>query len=231
MSQSPPAAYQETHSAWSWRLLACGLVVPAAAEVAFVVLGVAVNPQWFIAVVLFPLFVPVMIYTGLLYRNWPTGIRIDESAISIGAVASARAARRTPTVNHQSWGLFTCPWPAVEGARIVTDRAELRQMKHQPRFYTFTNRWGGKSGMSHCQIGVLAAPFMRAALVLDVDPLAVTATPVRPARYYSNLKNGRLSRRIQSQISPTWVVPTRRPGALSKALEAVPGNRGSVRSQ
>ena len=119
---------------------------------------------------------PVLIWTTLVYRNWPTGIRFDASAISIGAIGSARAARRTPTVNHQSRGLFTCPWPAVESVRIVTDRAELRRMKNSPSFYTFTNRWGGKAGMSHCNIGVLAAPFMRAALVIDVDTLAVTAT-------------------------------------------------------
>ena len=44
--------------------------------------------------------------------------------------------------------------------------------------------------MSHCNIGVLASPFMRAALVIDVDPAAVTAPRVRPARYPNNFKNG-----------------------------------------
>lgn len=158
MSEPVPvrfATYQEAHSALSWPLLACGLLVPAAAGTAFVILGIVVNPLWLIAIPFLPFFVPFMISIGLLYRNWPTGIRIDESAISIGAVRSARAMRRTPTVNHQSWGLFTCPWPAVEGVRVVTDRAELRQVKRSPRYYTLTNRWANNSAISnHCHLRV-----------------------------------------------------------------------------
>jgi hypothetical protein len=82
--------------------------------------------------------------------------------------------------------------------------------------------------MSHCNTGVLASPFMRAALVIDVDPLAVSTTPIRPARYYSNFKDGRFSRLIQQRLSPTWIVPTRNPEALSKAIEAFPAYRGSA---
>jgi hypothetical protein len=63
----------------------------------------------------------------------------------------------------------------------VTDRDELRQIKNSPRYYTFTNRWGARRGMGHCNIGVLASPFMRAALVIDVDPDAATASRIRPA--------------------------------------------------
>jgi hypothetical protein len=220
------AAYQEAHSALSWPLLACGLFVPAAAETAFVILGIVVNPQWFIAIPFLPFFLPFMIYIGLLYRNWPTGIRIDESDISIGAIRSARAARRTPTVNHQSWGLFTCPGSAVEGVRVVTDGAELRQLKKSPRYYTLTNRWASKSTMSHCNTGVLTSPFMRAALVIDVDPLAVTATQIRPARFFNNAKG--YSRLVRPELSRTWVVPTRHPEALSKALKVVPSDQGAV---
>ena len=83
--------------------------------------------------------------------------------------------------------------------------------------------------MSHCNIGVLASPFMRAALVIDVDPFTVSTTPIRPARYYSNFKDGRFSRLIQPRLSPTWIVPTRNPEALSKAIEAFPAYRGSAR--
>jgi hypothetical protein len=226
MTQAQPAAYTEAHSALNWPLLTCGLFAPAAAEIGFVILGVTVNPQWFIPMPLLPLFVPVMVYIALLYRNWPTGIRIDESAISIGAVGSARASRRTPTAYHQSRGLLTCPWPAVEDVRVVTDRAELRRMKDQRRYDTFSNRWAGRRGMSRCHVGVLTSPFMRAALVLDVDTLAVTATQIRPARLYTNFKDGRFSHLVQPELSPTWVVPTRHPEALGRALKALPGNRG-----
>jgi hypothetical protein len=199
-------------------MLAYGLVPPAAVA-GCLVLGATANLPWF-----FPLagalFVAAMIGTSLLYRNWPTGIRIDESGISIGAVRSRRAARRRPTVNQQSRGLFTCPWPAVEGVRVVTGRAELRAMRNAPRYYTFTNRWGGKAGMTYCNIGVLASPFMRAALVIDVDLAAVTAPGIRPARYYSNFKDGYFSHLIRPRLSPTWVVPTRHPEALSTAIQA-----------
>jgi hypothetical protein len=225
-----PAAYREAHSALNGPLLGYFLVVPAAAEIGCLILGVILNQPWFF-VIMAGLLVPALIWTTLVYRNWPTGIRIDASAISIGAVSSARAARRTLTVNHQSCGLFTCPWPAVAGVRVVTDRAELDQMRTSPRFFTFTNRWGGKAGMSHCNLGVLASPFMRAALVIDVDPLAVTAPQIRPARYYSNFKSGYFSRLIQPRLSPTWVVPTRHPEALSQALRAAPGQHGPVRPQ
>jgi hypothetical protein len=223
-------AYLEAHSALNGPLLGYGLVLPAAAEMTCLILGVAMNQAWFY-VIMGWLLVPIMIWVTLVYRNWPTGIRIDESAISIGAVGSARAARRTPTAYHQSRGLFTCPWPAVEDVRVVTDRAELRRMKVQPRYDTFTNRWGGKRGMSRCHVGVLASPFMRAALVLDVDTLAVTATQIRPARLYTNFKDGRFSHLVQPELSPTWVVPTRHPEALGQALKALPGHQGSVQSQ
>jgi hypothetical protein len=221
-------AYREAHSALNWPLLAYGVFAPAATELACLLLGIALSQPWFF-VIMGWLFVPIMISTSLLYRNWPTGIRIDESGISIGAVRSGRAARRRPTINHQSWGLFTCPWPAVEAVRVVTDRAELRAMRNSARYYTFTNRWGGKLGMTHCNIGVLASPFMRAALVMDVDTALVTAPQIRPARYYNNFRNGYFSRLIHPRLSPVWVVPTRHPEALSAALQTAPQSRGFVR--
>jgi hypothetical protein len=126
MSGPPPGSYREPHSALNGPLLACGLLAPVAAEAACLVLGVVLRQPWFF-VIMAGLGVPAMIWTTLVYRNWPTGIRFDAAAISIGAVGPARAGRRRPTVNHQSWGLFTCPWTAVDGVRVVTDRAELRR--------------------------------------------------------------------------------------------------------
>jgi len=216
-------AYLESHSALNGTLLTYGLL-PLVAEAACLAVGVAARQPWFF-VVMGGLLVLVMIGTGLLYRNWPTGIRIDESGISIGAVRSAGAARRRPTVNHQSWGLYTCPWPAVQSVRMVTDRDELKLMKSSARYYTLTNRWSNKAGMRHCNIGVLTSPFMRAALVIEVNPFAVTASETRPARFFTNYKDGRLSHLVQPQLSPTWVAPTRHPEALSAALRAMPGDR------
>ena len=211
-------SYREAHSALSWPLLTCGLFGPAAGIALCVALGIIVSPQWF-PWVLFVLFGLFLVPISLLSRNWPTGIWVDESGISIGAIGSAQAVSRRPTVNQQSWGIFTCPWSGVQGVRLVTDRAELQQMKNSPSYYTFTNRWGGKAGMTHCNTGVLASPFMHAALVIVVNPSTVTASQIRPARYYSNFKDGYFSHLIHPQLSPTWVVPTRHPEALSAALQ------------
>ena len=78
MTPARSAAYLEVHSALDWPLLACGLLVPATAEIAGLVLGVVLRQPWFF-VIMGWLVVPIMIWTSLLYRNWPTGIRFDES--------------------------------------------------------------------------------------------------------------------------------------------------------
>jgi hypothetical protein len=220
------ARYLEAHSALNGALLAYGLLPPLAA-ISCLILGVTTSQSWLFD--LLGVFTGLtLVSIGLLYRNWPTGVRVDESGITIGAVRSVRAARRRPTVNHQGWGRYTCPWPAVLGVRMVTDRDELRQMKNSPRFLTLTNRWSRKAGMEHCNIGVLASPCMRAALVIEVNPFGVTASEIRPARFYTNFKDGQFSHLVRPQLSPTWVVPTRHPEALSEVLQAVPGDWSSV---
>jgi len=223
---SPRQTYVEPRSALNSALLAFGLL-PTAAEIVCLILGVAVGQSWLFAL-MGPLLALVLVSVGLLYRNWPTGVRIDESGISIGAVRSAGAVRRRPTVNHQSWGLYTCPWPAVQSVRMVTDRDELKRMKTSAQYYTLNNRWANKAGMRRCNIGVLTSPFMRAALVIEVNPFAVTVSEIRPARFYTNFKDGHFSHLVEPQLSPTWVVPTRRPEALSAALLPVPGDRDFV---
>lgn len=222
MNEQRPAPYVEARSALNGALLAFGLL-PLAAEIGCLVAGLATRQPWFF-VFMAGLSVLVMISAGLLYRSWPTGLRVDESGISIGAVRSARAARRTPTVSHQSWGLFSCPWPAVRSVRVVTDCGELRRMNASPRYYTLTSRWGNTGRVDHCNTGVLISPFMRAALVVEVDLFDVTASPIRPARYFSNFKDGHFSHLVQPRLSPTWVVPTRHPEMLTAALQAVPGD-------
>jgi hypothetical protein len=81
--------------------------------------------------------------------------------------------------------------------------------------------------MTHCNTGVLASPFMRAALVIQVNPSLVTASTLRPARFYSNFKDGHFSHLVRPQMSPGWVVPTRHPEKLRAVLRALPGDRVS----
>lgn len=100
MSGSPasdPTRYEERAAARRWPLMVSGLYGPLAGEVVCVVLGVTVSPSWF-AATMFPLFVMVLVYMDLLYRNWPTGIRIDETGIAVGAVGARDGGRRSPAV-------------------------------------------------------------------------------------------------------------------------------------
>lgn len=150
MTSPRPAPYTEAHSALNGALRPY-LLAPAAAETACLIAGVAFGQPWFF-VIMGWLIVP-MIWFTLAYRNWPTGIRLDEAAVSIG---------------------------------------------------------------------VLASPFMRAALVIDVDPAAVTASRIRPARFYDNYLHGYFSRLTQPRLSPVWVAPTRHPEALRKAIDVIP---------
>ena len=212
-------AYHEGHSALNGRFLALALLAPAAGLAACVVLAVTVSPAW--AAGIGVMAVLGLMLAGLLYRNWPTGIRIDESGISAGAVGAAGAAGRTPTVNHQAWGRFTCPWPAALAVRVVTDPAQVRELRTAPQYDTMNNRWAARRAMRHCNVGVLSSPWMAAALVIDIRPGAVTTPQVRPARFYGNFMGGSLSRLLQPVPSPTWVIPTRHPDAVRQALQAL----------
>jgi hypothetical protein len=216
--------YSEDRCALRWPLVGLGLAAPAAVMVAFIGLAVTVTLLWLIAVPLVPLFGPFLIYGGLLYRNWPTGIRIDSEGIRIGAVSSDRAARRTPTVTHQNWGLFSCPWPAVTNVNVITDAGRIRAMRNDPQYYTLANRWGKPRTMTRCMIGVLAAPFARSVLVIDVDmaqaqALGITVPTTRTAFFFPNQPGRPAVTKLRPEPSSTWVVPTRRPEALRQALQ------------
>jgi hypothetical protein len=213
-------AYEEDHSALNLPFLSCALGAPLALEAVFLVLAVAMSPLWIIAMAVLPFMMPFLMLTSLLYRNWPTGIRLDESGITLGAIRSrrAQAGKRHPTVNHQSQGIFRCPWPSVVAARVATDPAEIRRLKKSPDFYTLTNRWGPARGMRHCGTGVLSSPFMRAALVIEIGA-GTTYPSLRNAKFFSNfIRHGHFSFWLHPELSATWVVPTRRPEPLAAAL-------------
>jgi hypothetical protein len=84
--------------------------------------------------------------------------------------------------------------------------------------------------MTHCNVGVLTSPFMGAALVVEIIPSGVTATTIRPARFFNNFKNGYFSRLIPPRLSPTWVAPTRHPEAVQEALARFASTLGWQRS-
>jgi hypothetical protein len=209
--------YEETRTALNLRFLAWFVIAPAAALAVSCVLSALVNGV-FVGLV-GGIIVFVLVCGGMVRRCWPVGIRIDESGLTIGAVRSSRAIKRTPTVYAQAWGVYSCPWEAVRSVTVVTDPATLRELAKSPEYYTLTNRWGGKFDMTHCNIGVLSSPFMHAALVAEIDPDQVTGTDVQSGYGYEGYKRGQHGRSVPPQMSPTWIVPTRHPEALEEAIK------------
>ncbi|MBF9066524.1 hypothetical protein [Streptacidiphilus fuscans] len=158
-----------------------------------------------------------MVPVSLLYRNWPTGIRLDEQGVRIGAVSSKRAERRSTTVTHQNWAVFSCPWSGVHEMSVVTDRDALKRLRTSPEFHTLSNRWAKPKTMAWCMAGVLVPPFMRAALVIRIDAEVASVPDFGSALFFSNYtdpSDPHFSRRLRPRVGDTWVVPTRHPERL-----------------
>jgi hypothetical protein len=211
------SGYEEPRSSLNPRFLGLFLILPVVGEAASIVLTVLVGGAFAALVGLF--LVAILVGGGMVSRSWPAGIRVDSSGITIGAIRSHQAATRTPTAWRQAWGVYTCPWEAISTARVITDPATLRQLAKSPDYYTLTNRWGGKFDMTYCNIGVLSAPFMRAALVAEIAPSQVTGSSVLPGTGYEGYKRGRRDRQVPPRMSAIWIVPTRHPQALEEALK------------
>ena len=170
-----------------------------------------------------------MIGTSLLYRNWPTGIRIDENGISVGAVGSPRAAERRLTVTHQNWGLFSCGWDGIRDVTVVTDPWKIHKIKKSPQYWTLSNHWAKPRDMNRCQAGVLTAPFMKAALVIHVGWGGGSGPELGSTVFFANyIAAPRFSVRLGAEPSAEWVVPTRRPAELRAFLAAHRQTRQSV---
>jgi hypothetical protein len=159
-----------------------------------------------------------------LRANWPTGIRLDSYGIRIGGVREAehgtRRRGRPLRVDAQRYAVFSCPWPAVRGLALITDRAKLRQLRSQARSYT--GRPGLRLLVMYVPLGWLSAPYMRAALVVHVTPGAVAFPEFRD----SGGAGGAPSR--TGVPSPTWLVPTRHPDKLRAALARLQGTAPPV---
>ena len=118
---------------------------------------------------------------------------------------------------HQSWGIYTCPWTWINNAQVIRSPEAIRTAAKG--YHTLNNQGGGNLSMTCCDIGIMTAPFTRAALVVDVWPAKVTGTTVRASRGYTNFRDGHLSRKFTPQMSTRWIVPTRHPSAVDAALK------------
>ena len=220
MEQPEHFAYAEDRCALDLPLLAVCLYGPVALFVLCSVLGSIVSSDWFDCLYFAPVY--CMVVLSLLYRNWPTGIRVDEQGVRIGAVGSKAGERRTPTVTHQNWAVFSCPWSGVREMFVVTDPGQVRLLRTSPEYYTLSNRWAKPKTMMWCMAGVLVPPFMRAALVIRIDPAVATVPTFRSALFFSNYMDPddpHFSRRLQARVGNTWVVPTRHPERLRALIK------------
>jgi hypothetical protein len=200
--------YRETRSALTWPLVLAGGVVPGALMLAGLVLGVAVSPAWFVAVVAVPFCPPFLGYISLLWRNRRTGIVVDDAGVRIGALDGGPDS-------------YQAPWIAVRSVRIETGAGADAILKAR-RIFSANRYWGVPRGHSQYMLaaGVLVPPFARAVLVVELAELTgVEARPPRPRRYFGNYLNvSSFSHRYESQESALWLVPTRRPEELAAAL-------------
>lgn len=204
--------YAENHCALNWRLLAAGLCAPLAAIALFVVaLATPLWRVWAVPVLGIVALTGVWTVFGqMLPYVWPTGIRLDSQEIRIGGVRWAERhpgrTRRKATVPHQYGWVFACSWDGVQHIGVTRNRKAIKVLVR-----------GAVHGRRPTPLGNLAAPFMRAALVIGVELDQAAVPRIGPAR-------GPLSVNWSSPgyHQPLWVVPTRRPAELEAALAILP---------
>jgi hypothetical protein len=214
--------YTERRAALGWRLVVVAGIGPVVALAVAILLTVASAKASLLiaAAVLYMIFA-----LPLAVRNWPTGIRLDDRGVHIGG---SRAKTR---VTRQNQGAFECPWRGVTDIRVVTDPKELKWMRTSRELFTLSNHWGKPHDVTKCMLGVLTAPLMRAALVIELYPGDATFPETRPAWFFPNQLGRSFRVELPGCPSSTWIAPTRRPGELKAWLQEMEGpGSGSRRS-
>ena len=214
---APPAEgtvlYAEDHCALRWPLIFHAVFWPILLAASIIVLVVTRNPDLS--------FLPAIPLAGAQFGiiatviNRPVGIRITTSGVSIGGIRRPRRQHgghhsgdpgALPPATAQRTQVFSCPWPAIRHIEVVTDRGRMKELARS---------WRNGRTMT---LGTLRAPFMTAALVIQVDLSHATVPDFRPPdtrRYWF-----KPSRPGPFRVSPTWYAPTRHPAELRAALPA-----------
>lgn len=161
------------------------------------------------------------VFTNSMYVfvHWPTGIRIDEDGVRVGNVRHPDANRRHPPApSFQAYRVFAIGWPGVLSMRVVRDRHELRQLAKTSRRATTSGvkaRGGAAVGF---YLGMLTPPFLRAALVLEIDGEYATFPEFR-TRQAKTIATSQVGTR-----SGTWVAPTRHPDRVAEVVATITGS-------
>jgi hypothetical protein len=209
--------YAEKRAALGGRLV----VVAGIGPVLVLVIAVLVTVVTPVGTLLISAAVLYMIFAfPLLARNWPTEIRLDDQGVHIGGD------RNRTRVARQNQGNFECPWRGVTDIRVVTDPRELKRIRTSRELFTLSNRWGKPHDVTKCMLGVLTAPLMRAALVIEIYPGDATFPETEPAWFFPNQLGRAFRVKLDGCPSATWIAPTRRPDELNAWLRAM-GEPGS----
>jgi hypothetical protein len=155
-----------------------------------------------------------------LWWCWWIDIRIDSEGIRIGGLRRAeRRARKgieqkyPELPSNQRRQVFFCPWDAVRRVEVVTDRDELKKL-----------RWAapdiGWKRIKTVRLGRLWSPYMRAALVINLDPDRASFPWILQAdEEFDRGWLGTMRTNREPVRSPVWIAPTRHPDELRTALE------------
>jgi hypothetical protein len=194
-------SYAEDHSAVRppyFVQAACWLVVLVVG-----IIATAVNPG--LAIIFAVGLIGSVVMITLIVKARPVGIRVGGDGIRIGGVrrAAGRAGSALPWADHQRKQVLFAPWESVRRVAVITDKSALRDARSLSR-------------QGVIRLGVLSAPFTRAALLIEVDPDRVVLPEFREPD--TDRSFWRPAHMALVEVSPVWYVPTRHPGALRAAL-------------
>lgn len=200
--------YAEDRSALRPPLVLLGAILPLIVVLA-AAFGVIAHTESVLLIIVIALLLWVFTDARHLMLVWPVGLRVDADGIRIGGVRRAerkpgrKARKKPPPPSFQGYHVFTCPWQGVRSLEVVTDRTRLRELKREstraPKSEVHA-RGGIALGY---YLGMLATPFMRAALVIEVDPAYARYPTFRVQQALS------VATSQQGTRSSTWLVPTR----------------------
>jgi hypothetical protein len=202
--------YAEDHCALRWPLIFHATFWPVLLVAASIVLIVDQNPNLSYLLTIPLIGTALGIIAAVINRA--TGIRVTHTGVSIGGVRRQHHRRGhnpggsepLPPATAQRMSVFSCPWSGIRHIELVTGRDRMRELARS------------RSDGGMLALGTLWAPFMRAALVIQVDLSQATVPEFRPPdtrRYWF-----KPSRPGPYTVSPTWFAPTRHPAQLRAAL-------------
>ncbi|MGH3720338.1 MAG: hypothetical protein ACRDRI_16135 [Pseudonocardiaceae bacterium] len=217
-----PLTYAEDRCALRWPLVLFGITLPIL-SIVVLTFGTITRARGPMTAYVSVLFVVIWVVTGACYLTlvWPLGMRIDADGIRIGGIRYAerhpdhKRRRKPPPPSYQCFHVFSCPWEAIRSLEFTTDHKTLRALRRTSTSAPTRGIQARAGRAIGFYLGMLTAPFMRAALVIHVDPEKAQFPAFRS---HQALAVATSQIGTQSRI---WVVPTRRPDELREIIRAV----------